>query len=66
MPSNAYLTLGLAYQLLTNLQFRFPFGARVPLQELLNDGPCKKGSQKAQHSCPKTEKVFCTFKGSGS
>lgn len=47
MLSNAYLTLGLAYQLLTNLQFRFLCGARVPLQELLSDGPCKKRSQKA-------------------
>lgn len=60
------LTLGLAYQLLTILQFRFPFGARVPLREFLNDGLCTKRRQKAQHSSPKTEKVFWSFRGSGS
>lgn len=73
-PPNAYSTLGLAYQLLSNLQFRFPFGARVALQELrlVNDGLyissciCTKRSQKAQHRSTKIETVYCTFRGSGS
>lgn len=55
----------LSLPLLTNLQFRFPFAARAPLQELLNYAPCTKRIQKAQHSSPKTE-VFCCFRGSGS
>lgn len=75
MPPNIYSTLGLACQLLSNLQFRFPFGARVALQELrlvVNDGLyisfciCTKGSQKAQCRSAKIEMVFCTFRGSGS
>lgn len=75
VPPNIYSTLGLACRLLSNLQFRFPFGARVALQELrlvVNDGLyisfciCTKGSQKAQRRSAKIGMVFCTFRGSGS
>lgn len=75
MPPNAYSTLGLVYQLLSSLQFRFTFSARVSLQELrlvVNYGLyvsfciCTKRSQKAQHRRTEIEMVFCTFRGSGS
>lgn len=69
-----YSTLDLDYQLLSNLQFRFPFGVRVALQELrliVSDSLyisfciCTKRLQKAQHRSTKTGTIFCTFGGSG-
>ena len=73
--SDANPTLGLAYQLPSNMPFRFLLGSRVALPELglvVNDGLCisfcicTKRSQKAQCGSRKIEVVFCSFRGSGS